>query len=235
MNLNILICDDDLIFINKINNDIYNYFNNKYDIDINLVSKDFNSIINNKYNIIFIDIDLEDEEYNGITLSKILKDNNEEALIIFMSNRNELIFDTLGVGIFQFIRKDHYDVDCSLVLNQISNYINNLDQFKLININGRLIKIYQSTIKYIISIGNEITIVTKNKEYTYPSTMKKIIEELDFNNLIQIQRTLTINIQYIEEFIKWKVIIENKEYKIGRIYQKKFYKRYKDYLLGDKR
>ena len=56
-----------------------------------------------------MDIDLVIQ--NGINLVKQLKMINADLIVIFISAREDLVFDTFSVEPFQFIRKKHYDQD----------------------------------------------------------------------------------------------------------------------------
>lgn len=232
MKLKVLICDDDITFINKLENDILIYFNNvNQEVIIEKRSKNFLSTYFDEYNIIFMDINLSSDNIDGISLSAQLKKSNPNMLIIFTSSRNELVFKTFKVGGFQFIRKNHYQYDFEETMQQISDYILKNMSFVLLNINGRMKKIYIKKIKYIVSIGHEIIIHCYDTEFIFRSTMKQLLKTLEFNHLIQIQKNFAVNLEYVNDFIKWKVICDDGEFIIGRKYQKDFQQSYERYLL----
>ncbi len=232
MKLKILICDDDLIFVNKLKTDVNDYFKIiNQNVTIEEKSKDFLDVCFEEYNIIFMDIDLSNEKIDGISLASLFKKENPGALIVFTSARNELVFKTFKVGGFQFIRKNHYQYDFDETMQQISDYILKNMSFALLNINGRKKKIYMNDIKYIISIGHEITIYCYDSELVLRSTIKQILEILGFSNLIQIQKNFVINFDYINDFIKWRVVCNDGEFIIGRKYQKDFQQSYENYLI----
>ena len=113
--MNILIVDDDKQFINLLKNDFLNYFSYQFN-DIHIESKydDYFHIESQKIDIAFIDIDL--NTYNGINYAKLFrKKYNQNIIIIFISNREDLVFETLTTGVFQFIRKQKYDHDKLIV------------------------------------------------------------------------------------------------------------------------
>lgn len=232
MKLSVLICDDDLIFVNKLKTDVNNYFKTiNQDVVIKEKSKDFLGVCFEEYNIIFMDIDLSNEKIDGISLASLLKKENPGALIIFTSARNELVFKTFKVGGFQFIRKNHYHHDFDETMQQISDYILKNMSYVLLMINGRKKKVYVHNIKYIISIGHEIIIHCYNSELVFRSTMKQTLEMLGFSNLIQIQKNIAVNFDYIDDFVKWKVVCDEGEFTIGRKYQKDFQQSYENYLI----
>ena len=232
MKLSVLICDDDPVFINKLKTDVNDYFKiRNQDIIIDEQTKDFLDLSFKKYNIIFMDIDLANERVDGILLASQFKIENPGVLIIFTSARNELVFKTFKVGGFQFIRKSHYLYDFNETMQQISDYLSKNLSYALLTVNGRKKKVYMNNIKYIISIGHEITINCYDSELIIRSTMKQTLEILDFNNLIQIQKNFAVNLDYINDFFKWKVICDEGEFAIGRKYQKNFQLSYENYLI----
>lgn len=232
MNLKILICDDDKIFTQKLKKDISTFFSNhKEKILIDIKTTQFNSLTDINYDIVFTDIDLALKSINGVSLAMYIKDKIPNCIIIFVSVREDLVFETFKVDTFQFIRKKYYNLDFNTSMNQLYEHLNKYKKMAVLNINGRITKIYINNIKYIISIGNDTIISCRDTDITFRSTLKNTLKLLNCNNLIQIQRTLAVNLNYIDDFVKWKIICGNKEYKIGRIYQKEFLNVYENYLL----
>lgn len=230
--MKILICDDDEKFVAKLSNDIIDYFTkSNLKVVIDKKTNTFNIIETFDYDVIFMDIDLTIEKVDGITLAKRIKQKNPRALIVFTSAKNELVFNTFKVGGFQFIRKNHYKYDFNETIQQLNDYIRNNMCFSLINVNGRITKIYMNNIKYIMAIGHEINIFCYDGHIYYRATMKKTLEDLNFSNLVQIQKSIAVNLDYVDDFTKWKVICDKTEYKIGRVYQKHFLDLYENYLL----
>lgn len=230
--IKILLCDDDEKFVIKLNNDIQAYFNKtNLKVEISTITNSFEMMETFDYDIFFMDIDLTLKKIDGILLAEKIKQKNSKALMIFMSAKNELVFNTFKVGGFQFIRKNHYQYDFNETMQQLNDYIINNMCFSLINVNGRITKIYMNNIKYIMAIGHEINIFCYDGHIFYRSTLKKTLEDLNFSNLVQIQKSIAVNLDYVDDFTKWKVVCDKTEYKIGRVYQKKFLDYYENYLL----
>lgn len=228
--MKILVCDDDVDFTEQLSKDIICFFE-KRNIEINIKKKSNNFLqyLEFDFQVIFMDIDL--IEMSGIDLAEIFREKAPTTLIVFMSSRNDLIFDTLSIGIFQFIRKNNYERDFLRTMTQIYEYYLKKEKSILLDINKRKTKIILSDIMYVMSIGHEILIKCYNKEYTVKSTLKNFLDQADFSNLIQVQRNLIVNIDYVIEFYKWGVECGGATFDIGRKYQKDFLKAYERYLL----
>lgn len=233
MELKILICDDDKIFAEKLKNDLHHFLNNLTEtIKLEIKTTGFNLFEKINYDVVFMDIDLASVRMNGISIAKFIKEKNPNCLIIFVSARDDLVFETFKLDTFQFIRKKHYEMDFENSIKQLTDYLSKNKNFALIYINGRKRKVYLNDVKYIISIGNEVTIYCIDTEFTFRSTLKKALSILNSQDLIQIQKNFAVNLNYVDDFVKWKVICGKSEYKIGRVYQKDFLNRYENYLLN---
>lgn len=73
------------------------------------------------YDVIFMDIEM--PQIDGISICKKLRTINQEALVVFISNKEELVFSTFEVQPFRFIRKSHYD---SLLPSLVSSLLEEL-------------------------------------------------------------------------------------------------------------
>ena len=97
MLLNILICDDDIMIINKINSLLNHYFSQHSMEYLIFSSVDSAEIYESDqvFDIAYIDIEM--PGINGLKLSQKLKQNNPDILIMIKNSifRNSLIFQGL--------------------------------------------------------------------------------------------------------------------------------------------
>ena len=102
----IKIVDDDQVFAKKIERMVYDGFKDIFlDYSIDCITSHFEDRYFEKGDIFFLDIDL--KEKNGIKIAEEIRENNSNAIIIFVSAMNDMIFDSLIVQPFYFIRKDN--------------------------------------------------------------------------------------------------------------------------------
>lgn len=153
------------------------------------------------------------------------------VIVIFVSSHNDLVFNTLSLGIFEFIRKDQYQEDFEKCMKELMCYLKKHREFILLTIKGRKTKIFVKNIKYILSIGHEITIHCYDCEISFRSTMAEVLDIIHSKNIVQIQRGMSINLDYIDVVKKWEVISDDGHFQIGRKYQKSFLESYEEYLL----
>lgn len=228
--MRILVCDDDQDYAELIVSDLNKFFDNKFfDININIINNNFDLYLKEKCDICFMDIDLKNQ--SGISIVKNLKKNNKNMIIIFVSAREDLVFDTFSVEPFQFIRKNHYIMDMKDALEQLAWKLKNQYIRILIRENKRYVNIKIFDIDSVISIEHDLIINTKKETYHTTGTLKNFYEKNKDTSLIQIQKNMIINMEKIESAYKNNIVYENgKEYEIGRVYRKNFDKRYEEYL-----
>lgn len=232
--MNILIADDDITFSNKLSLDFSMYFKTKLDdISLTLKTSDFFHIKTTQIDIAFLDIDL--QICNGIDYGQYLRDLYPHIIIIYISAREDLVFNTFSTGIFQFIRKSKYEQDSILVFEQLNQYLKKKTNKKTLTINGRITTIDLNKVLYIISIGPDVIITLYNKKnYTLKMSIDKILSVLNSSLLIQIQRNLVINFNYLTIVKRTNVVTrDGTNYKVGRKYQNNLIIRYENFIIND--
>ena len=226
--MNILIVDDQKEMAIQLKNDFESYFKHYEDMNIEIKTDAFSHIESESVDIAFLDIDL--VTANGIHLAQFIKRKFPNVVIIFVSSKEELVFKTFSVDVFQFIRKRKYEKDIQIVFKQLDQYIKNNLNKKSIIVNGRKAVIRPDKVKSILSMGHDV-IIFEDKEYSIKSSLLGILEYLDSPYLIQIQRNLAINFNNILDVQRNMITtLDGKEYKIGRTYQEQFHSLYEEFL-----
>lgn len=108
--MNLILCDDDKVFLNKLEIRIRGLCQ-KHKIAVKMEcyvsAKEMLEGIKNldEISVFFIDIDM--PEVNGFEVASYLKKWNRECCIVFVSNKDDLVFQSLVYHPFFFIRKAH--------------------------------------------------------------------------------------------------------------------------------
>ena len=180
--------------------------------------------------IYFLDIDL--KESNGIKIAEKIRKYNYNAIIIFVSAMNDMIFDSLIVQPFHFIRKDNFKNDMDITLNLIKKYVINNYKIITLNLKGRKTAIKLSEIVYLESFLHEIIIHTLSDSYKYIGTFNSMFELINSSNIIRIHKSYAINMFWMKEIHKEEIIMNNGIIlNIGKKYKENVLLSYKEYLL----
>ena len=94
--MKIKIIDDDIQFINSLKSTLTGEFNHVF------IDGSTSFVDEYDYDIYFLDIDMPN---NGLEIAKKIKQFNDDIIVIFVSFREDLIFDALQTFPYYFLRK----------------------------------------------------------------------------------------------------------------------------------
>ena len=163
------------------------------------------------YRLVFLDIDM--PEINGLEVGKKLKEFNPQTDIIYLSQREDLVFDTLVLHPFGFIRKSKIIQDFANVLELFVN--------TALNTNSENKKITFSTktetmsadidnIMYIEGNRNYQTFYLKDgSHFDARVLMGGLEEKLKDQGFIRIHKGYLVNYLYIRQIGNNEVNLTN--------------------------
>ena len=209
----IAIIDDDKAALSIVSSAVDTFFKEK-NIEYNITSfynplNYLATIKEENFNLIFLDIDM--PEKNGLSVAEETLSINKNTHIIFLSQREDLVFECLAIHPFGFIRKSNLINDFSLMMNQFYDYyLSNNDEGKKIEFveKNRTISFKINEIVYISSDRNYQDIVTKdNKIETIRIPLSTLENKLKDDGFIRVHKCYIVNQSYIR-------IISNEEIKL---------------------
>ena len=209
----IAIIDDDKAALSIVSSAVDTFFKEK-NIEYNITSfynplNYLATIKEENFNLIFLDIDM--PEKNGLSVAEETLSINKNTHIIFLSQREDLVFECLAIHPFGFIRKSNLINDFSLMMNQFYDYyLSNNDEGKKIEFveKNRTVSFKINEIVYISSDRNYQDIVTKdNKIETIRIPLSTLEDKLKDDGFIRVHKCYIVNQSYIR-------IISNEEIKL---------------------
>lgn len=204
--------DDQLTYheeFKRITKKYINYSNCNFYCEANNLYHDLETKDNWHLDVLFLDIELANNE-NGIKIMKNIAINYPNIIIIFITNKSDLVYDAFGINVFKFIYKPQFEQQVDKIFQEITTEISLAKPIK--------VKSYSS---YISLSKKEIVLVSKElrKIYIYTYTKKietnfnsltEVITLLDSNAFILINRSQIINIKYISSIEASKITTFNK-------------------------
>ena len=209
----IAIVDDDKAALSIVSSAVDTFFKEK-NIEYNITSfynplNYLATIKEENFNLIFLDIDM--PEKNGLSVAEETLSINKNTHIIFLSQREDLVFECLAIHPFGFIRKSNLINDFTLMMNQFYNYYlsNNEGGNKIEFVEkNRTVSFKINEIVYISSDRNYQDIVTKdNKIETIRIPLSTLEDKLKQFGFIRVHKCYIVNQSYIR-------IISNEEIKL---------------------
>ena len=113
--MKIKIIDDDIQFIDSLKNNLTGEF------DHVLINGSTSFDDEYDYDIYFLDIDMPN---NGLEIARKIKQFNDDIIVIFVSFREDLIFEALQTFPYYFLRKKYLKEELPIVINKIKKNVN---------------------------------------------------------------------------------------------------------------
>ena len=196
--LQIIICDDEPDVVDMISNQLDTILSPILKYNCFKVTNPKEVIqLTRKYDIDLLLIDIEMPEMNGFETVKQARIQYNETLIIFVTNMDLYVYESLKYRPFRFIRKSHFEEIEEAISSAIFLLKGKNDELILPINNMRRVKVKVEEIIYIESLHNDVKLVTVNEEYTYRSTLKIIEMELQGKGFVRIHSAYLINVKYI--------------------------------------
>ena len=161
------------------------------------------------YDIIFLDIEM--PGMDGITVCRKIREIAPDALVVFISNKESLVFQTFEVQPFRFIRKSELDEMVHSLVDSILAELSRRQQ-KIIKIEDSGGDIYSFDVRKILYIEaqrKECAIVTEDGLTTMRSKLMTLEEELAGQDFIKIHRSFLVNLSSITKIQKDSVLLKN--------------------------
>ena len=212
----VAVCDDEELALSYISQSIKREFDKSgIIVDITAFNEPKMLLESNRtsnYEVIFLDIDMPD--LDGIETARIIKNQNQKSMIIFITGKDELVYKSFEVHPFGFIRKSKLKEETPRVVTDIIKVLSRSDYVLNFKIEGMYYKLLTDEIVYIESKSNYIIInTTDGLIYKYKDSInRKEIELLD-KGFVRIHEKYLVNLKYIFSINK-KSITTTQKYEI---------------------
>lgn len=210
--MKIAIIDDEKYQFDILKDTCTEYGNNnniKIDTDYYEDGNVFLNHLDNNYSICFIDIYM--SAINGIDLAKKLREINKDIVIVFVTTSSDFMAEAFSVHAFHYITKPYEKekifqvlTDSIAILPDVAHYIEVMCDKKRIRIKIKNLVSCESDGHYLLLTTSD------NKQLRVRMTQSKFIDDTkNYNELIQINRGIIVNIDYIKEINNSDCILFN--------------------------
>ncbi len=205
--MKIAICDDDKIFLNKIENILNDCAKENDDVTIikfnsgvELLKYDLESI-----DILFIDIEM--PEISGFDVLEEIGELN--VIVIFVSNYSEKVYTAIKYSPFRFIRKKYIEDEVPEAIKAAKKRLISKNQYIYITNKGQSIKIAIEDIMYIESSLNNLIFITTDGTFKTRGFLNTYKNNILFNTFKMSHRSYLVNTLKIRRIEKNTIIMEN--------------------------
>ena len=220
--LRMVLCEDNCSYAIFLKTTIENLCKNQPDIgkivSISNSSSDIEVFLKtNKANVFLLDIDLKSEK-NGLDIAREIREFDENAYIVFISQHTQQVFDSFKLKPFDFIPKPSTkeyieDLIKRIYLDFSKNITKNSENTLQIKIGSKIHYLPTNEVLYIEKQDNKCIIHSKNSEVYCYDTLESILNKIPTPNFIRTHRSFIVNSNFIKkiDLKALEIILKNDE------------------------
>ena len=199
----VVLCDDDADFLNIFRGEIIAAFE-KLNLKAELTT--FNSAeyipdgMFTSCDMVFLDIDFEGEDYNGIDIARRLRAVNKKAVLFFVTNFIDYAPAGYEVQAFRYIlKRDRNDVLERYIMQAIEQMA---DERELLNISDgdANFEFPIDDISYLEVLNHEVIVHTKDGTHTLYASLSSLEERLEKCGFLRIHNSYLVNMRNIQKY-----------------------------------
>lgn len=166
--------------------------------------------IRQPFDLFFLDIEM--PGINGIALCRQLRTRYPESLVVFISNREEMVFQTMVVRPFRFIRKSHFREELPEMIRSAVRELRRREAPDLCVQALHSDDLYIWKINEIISVeaqGKYCLVHTTRGDTTLQYRMKDFEAALAEHGFLKPHRSFLVNYQFISHIRRSEILLED--------------------------
>lgn len=212
--LRIAVCDDEIIYLDKIKRLIQENLLNRvdtYEIETFMSGSDLCKEDLRQYQVFFLDINMSD--MNGLETAKKIREVNEKALLVFITAYIDYAMEGYKFDALRYIIKDMMEDMIRECIETVLQRLKINDHKNVYNFLSGKQEIYTEQILYIESNRHRLTfyIYCRNGlvNYCLYDKLDNIQIQLESVDFLRIHKSYLVNMKYISDMIKYKVILKD--------------------------
>ena len=161
-----------------------------------------------KFDLVFLDEDIPDED--GLTVSRKLRERNAGTLVIFVTDRLEIIQKAFGTNVMAFIPSQQFDAQVPELVRKIRAELSRKKQIILQTVHNRSVRLSASEILYADFCRRHVAVHTDQGKYELKrAALKKVYDRLPENSFVYISRSCFVNLSRIRTVSGKKLYLEH--------------------------
>lgn len=162
-----------------------------------------------KFDMIFLDIDM--PKMSGIDLADEIHKHEPEANIIFVTNREDLVFKAIHYRPFRFIRKEELERELPEAIEALLKKIHSEECLLELQTREGVALVPVKKITYVESCKHYLTIYTQENKYEVRDKISNYEKKLDAYGFIKIHRSYLANVRFIKSIKASGVELDDEE------------------------
>ncbi len=211
--MNLVVCDDEPTILYEILEHVKKIMDN-INLPVQYIVTDrpdelLHILQCNTIDILLLDIDM--PKISGMDIAKQLWEEDAETLLIFITNKEALVYESFQYHPFGFIRKSCYQSELEHVVTSAVDKIQKRADHFIFKNGTEMIRLKLSDILFFEADSNYVKLYAVNEIYRYRETLQGIEEKLVDQGFIRIHKGFLVNQQAIHAIRRDEVELSNGE------------------------
>ena len=212
----VAICDDEILLLPQLSSMVKSFFRSQnFETEPDTFAS-AQELLHSLYHvaphdIYFLDIDI--PELDGISLAEKIKDCNPDAHILFVSAREERVFDTFRIHPLAFVRKSNFSEDMKKAMKTLMEHLEKpADQ--MLNFQdelGHILSLNLTRLMYIEANEKYQNLVSTDGSNLIRCSISDLEKALVPHQFIRIHRGYLVNPQYIYRIDTSSIILDGSQ------------------------
>ena len=148
-------------------------------------------------------------QITGIDIAKKLRIKLESTEIIFVTNKDEMVYDIIQYTPFRFIRKSRLEIEIEEALETYLKKKNHQNAIYFFSTEQGKKPVNIVTIVYIEVKSHKLTIYEQDKVFSANGNLNTIEKEISQYGFIRIHKSYLVNFRYINLICQKEVTLDN--------------------------
>ena len=176
-------------------------------------------------------MDIEMPEINGIEIVRQIRKSDKLIPVLFVTNMAQFVFQGYEVNAIDYIVKPIDKYGFALKMKRAIARCEGLNKEAIVvNIDGVIRKIETRLIRYFEVQGHYVIIHMADDNLKVYSTLKNIEKQLSSGLFARSHRYYLVNLRYVDEIKKDKVLVDGDELVISRPQKKEFIRAFTEFI-----
>lgn len=143
-------------------------------------------------------LDIEMPGMSGMDLARQLREEQEDAQIIFLTSYEQFALESYELDAFQYILKSRMEERLPCALERLFERLDReYGNYRVVEHSARVVKLLYRDVLYVKKEGKYVVYVTKTGEIKERTALEKIRSELEDEGFVMIERGYMANIRHI--------------------------------------
>lgn len=205
--MKILICDDEIKYLDILSAHVQEYMRNRYiNCDITTTTNPTEIMRSTQaFDLAFLDIQM--AKINGITLAKELKQRNSKLAIFFVTNFDEYQDDAMDLRAFRFFEKP---LDVNRLYSGLDKAMEYLDEAYIdifLYTDGTHQRVLVDDIRYITRLNRKTIVITEQGEHQTTQRLEEWCNMLPSLFFYSVHNSFLVNLHYVKKYSYTELIL----------------------------